>query len=59
MHSGINYLWLFVALRDVKLEYKHLKEKVREYNKKDAEFYSNIFCFSLPLRVLHKWCQYN
>ncbi|XP_021669185.2 peptidyl-prolyl cis-trans isomerase FKBP62 [Hevea brasiliensis] len=29
--------------RDVKLEYKVLKEKVREYNKKDAQFYSNIF----------------
>lgn len=34
---------MFVALRDVKLEYKHLKQKVREYNKKDAKFYSNIF----------------
>lgn len=29
--------------RDVKLEYKFLKEKVKEYNKKDAQFYSNIF----------------
>ncbi|XP_030507445.2 70 kDa peptidyl-prolyl isomerase isoform X2 [Cannabis sativa] len=29
--------------RDVKMEYKLLKEKVREYNKKDAQFYSNIF----------------
>ncbi|XP_062109273.1 70 kDa peptidyl-prolyl isomerase-like [Humulus lupulus] len=29
--------------RDVKMEYKVLKEKVREYNKKDAQFYSNIF----------------
>uniref|UniRef100_A0A2P2PIR3 peptidylprolyl isomerase n=1 Tax=Rhizophora mucronata TaxID=61149 RepID=A0A2P2PIR3_RHIMU len=29
--------------KDVKLEYKILKEKVREYNKKDAQFYSNIF----------------
>ncbi|WOK94503.1 70 kDa peptidyl-prolyl isomerase-like [Canna indica] len=29
--------------RDVKLEYKVLKEKVREYNKKDAKFYGNIF----------------
>ncbi|CAK7348102.1 unnamed protein product [Dovyalis caffra] len=29
--------------RDVKLEYKILKDKVREYNKKDAQFYSNIF----------------
>ncbi|KAJ4841871.1 Peptidyl-prolyl cis-trans isomerase fkbp65 [Turnera subulata] len=29
--------------RDVKLEYKILKEKVREYNKRDAKFYSNMF----------------
>ncbi|KAK9082705.1 hypothetical protein Scep_029176 [Stephania cephalantha] len=29
--------------RDVKLEYKVLKEKVKEYNKKDAKFYGNIF----------------
>ncbi|GMH30961.1 hypothetical protein Nepgr_032804 [Nepenthes gracilis] len=29
--------------REVKLEYKALKEKVKEYNKKDAQFYSNMF----------------
>ncbi|KAH7573362.1 hypothetical protein ACOSP7_006991 [Xanthoceras sorbifolium] len=29
--------------RDVKMEYKLLKEKVKEYNKKDAQFYGNIF----------------
>ncbi|KAG6478260.1 hypothetical protein ZIOFF_061695 [Zingiber officinale] len=29
--------------RDVKIEYKALKEKVREYNKKEAKFYGNIF----------------
>ncbi|XP_071690227.1 peptidyl-prolyl cis-trans isomerase FKBP65-like isoform X2 [Rutidosis leptorrhynchoides] len=29
--------------RDVKLEYKVLKQKVMEYNKKDARFYGNIF----------------
>ncbi|KAK1426360.1 hypothetical protein QVD17_15031 [Tagetes erecta] len=29
--------------RDVKLEYKLLREKVKEYNKKDAQFYGNIF----------------
>lgn len=29
--------------RDLKLEYKILKEKVREYNKKDAQFYGSIF----------------
>lgn len=31
------------ACRDVKLEYKVLKEKVKEINKKDAQFYGNIF----------------
>ncbi|KAL9256881.1 Peptidyl-prolyl cis-trans isomerase FKBP65-like protein [Drosera capensis] len=29
--------------RAVKLEYKVLKDKVKEYNKKDAKFYNNIF----------------
>ncbi|XP_059430242.1 peptidyl-prolyl cis-trans isomerase FKBP62-like [Corylus avellana] len=29
--------------RDVKLEYKTLKEKVKEYNKKQAKFYGNMF----------------
>lgn len=29
--------------RAVRMEYKLLKEKVREYNKKDAQFYGNIF----------------
>nr|XP_043622846.1 peptidyl-prolyl cis-trans isomerase FKBP62-like [Erigeron canadensis] len=29
--------------RDVKLVYKVLKEKMREYNKKDAKFYGNMF----------------
>ncbi|KAL7209381.1 hypothetical protein ACSBR1_031003 [Camellia fascicularis] len=29
--------------RDVKLEYKILKKKVKEYNKKDAQFYGNMF----------------
>ncbi|GAB2233165.1 hypothetical protein Droror1_Dr00002383 [Drosera rotundifolia] len=29
--------------REVKLEYKALKDKVKEYNKKDAKFYSNMF----------------
>lgn len=29
--------------RDVKVEYKFLKERVKEYNKKDAQFYGNIF----------------
>ncbi|KAK2662726.1 hypothetical protein Ddye_001300 [Dipteronia dyeriana] len=29
--------------RDVKLEYKILKEKMKEYNKKEAKFYGNMF----------------
>ncbi|CAL5333812.1 unnamed protein product [Camellia sinensis] len=29
--------------RDVKLEYKALKEKLKEYNKKEAKFYGNMF----------------
>ncbi|KAK6940480.1 FKBP-type peptidyl-prolyl cis-trans isomerase domain [Dillenia turbinata] len=29
--------------RDIKLEYKTLKEKVKEYNKKEAKFYGNMF----------------
>lgn len=29
--------------RDVKLEYKTLKEKMREYNKKDAQLYGKMF----------------
>ncbi|KAI4974837.1 hypothetical protein ZWY2020_048444 [Hordeum vulgare] len=29
--------------RDVKLTYKTLKEKIKEINKKDAKFYSNMF----------------
>ncbi|KAH6765817.1 rotamase FKBP 1 [Perilla frutescens var. hirtella] len=29
--------------REVKLVYKTLKEKVKEYNKKDAKFYGNMF----------------
>ncbi|KAH1047022.1 hypothetical protein J1N35_037806 [Gossypium stocksii] len=28
--------------RDVKLEYRVLKEKIRQYNKKDAQFYGNM-----------------
>lgn len=27
----------------MKVEYRILKEKIRDYNKKDAQFYSNIF----------------
>ncbi|KAH0471151.1 hypothetical protein IEQ34_000874 [Dendrobium chrysotoxum] len=29
--------------RDIKLEYRTLKEKMKEYNKKDAKFYGNMF----------------
>lgn len=32
-----------MLIRDVKIEYKILKEKVKEYNKRDAKFYGNIF----------------
>ncbi|MFS7945365.1 putative peptidylprolyl isomerase [Helianthus anomalus] len=31
------------TIRDVKLEYKVLMEKIKEYNKKDANFYGNMF----------------
>lgn len=30
-------------IRDVKAEYKVLKEKVKEHNKRDAKFYGNMF----------------
>jgi hypothetical protein len=29
-------------LRDVKMGYRRLKEKVKEYNRRDAKFYGNI-----------------
>ncbi|KAK4263663.1 hypothetical protein QN277_029047 [Acacia crassicarpa] len=29
--------------RDVKVEYKTLKQKVKEYNRKEAKFYGNMF----------------
>ena len=32
-----------VCCRDVKLEYKRLKEKMKEYNKRDAQFYGKMF----------------
>ncbi|KAF9610085.1 hypothetical protein IFM89_019925 [Coptis chinensis] len=38
--------------RDVKLEYKVLKEKMKEYNKKDAQFYGNIFAKMSKLETL-------
>ncbi|PWA98794.1 FKBP-type peptidyl-prolyl cis-trans isomerase domain-containing protein [Artemisia annua] len=34
---------ILIIGKDVKLEYKLWKEKVKEYNKKDAQFYGNIF----------------
>lgn len=34
---------LLVVTRDVKLEYKTLKEKMKEFNKKEAKFYGNMF----------------
>jgi uncharacterized metal-binding protein len=36
-------LVLLNMVRDVKAEYKVLKEKVKEYNKRDAKFYGNMF----------------
>ncbi|XP_057966653.1 peptidyl-prolyl cis-trans isomerase FKBP62-like isoform X2 [Malania oleifera] len=38
--------------RDVKLEYRTLKEKVREYNKKDAKFYGNMFAKMNKIEVV-------
>jgi len=32
-----------VLIRDVKLVHKTLKEKMREYNRRDAKFYGNMF----------------
>ncbi|XP_030532634.2 peptidyl-prolyl cis-trans isomerase FKBP62-like [Rhodamnia argentea] len=40
--------------RDVKLEYKVLKEKVKEYNKKDAKFYGNMFAKMSKLEPAEK-----
>lgn len=37
--------------REVKIEYKKLKEKVKEYNKKDAKFYSNMLSKMLEPHV--------
>lgn len=34
------FIWF---IRDVKLEYKTLKEKVKEYNRKDKQLYSKMF----------------
>lgn len=38
-----DHSFMLAACRDVKLEYKVLKEKVKEINKKDAQFYGNMF----------------
>lgn len=35
----------------MKIEYKKLKEKVKEYNKKDAKFYSNMLAKMLEPHV--------
>jgi len=37
--------------REVKIEYKKLKDKVKEYNKKDAKFYSNMLSKMLEPHV--------
>ncbi|KAK2971421.1 hypothetical protein RJ640_025371 [Escallonia rubra] len=38
--------------RDVKLEYRVLKEKIKEFNKKDAKFYGNMFAKLNKLETL-------
>ncbi|GKV34069.1 hypothetical protein SLEP1_g42490 [Rubroshorea leprosula] len=38
--------------REVKLEYKILKEKIKEYNKKEAKFYGNMFAKMNKLELL-------
>lgn len=38
--------------RDVKLEYRTLKEKMKEYNKKEAKFYGNMFARMNKLEAL-------
>ena len=38
-----NWCLVLVLNRDVKLEYKTLKEKMKEFNKKEAKFYGNMF----------------
>ncbi|MBA0585155.1 hypothetical protein Gorai_015943 [Gossypium raimondii] len=38
----LNYV-CFVDTRELKVGYRVLKQKMREYNKKDAQFYGNIF----------------
>jgi len=38
----------------VKLEYKMLKEKMREFNKKDAQFYGKMFSKMLDSNVSGK-----
>ncbi|GKC67984.1 FKBP-type peptidyl-prolyl cis-trans isomerase domain-containing protein [Tanacetum coccineum] len=43
MLSNLGLFGMSLFKRDVKLEYKLLKEKVKESNKKDAQFYGNIF----------------
>ncbi|KAL1198844.1 Peptidyl-prolyl cis-trans isomerase FKBP65 [Cardamine amara subsp. amara] len=41
--------------KEVKIEYKKLKEKVKEYNKRDAKFYSNMLAKMLePHKGAHK-----
>lgn len=37
------FLFAGCVTRDVKLEYKTLKEKMKEFNKKEAKFYGNMF----------------
>lgn len=49
---GYNVFYITLGLnREVKIEYKKLKEKVKEYNKKDAKFYSNMLAKMLEPHV--------
>lgn len=44
--------------REVKIEFKKLKEKMKEYNKKDAQFYSKMLAKMLEPHVSsYKWSQ--
>ena len=50
---------MFVQNRDVKLEYKTLKEKMKEYNKKEAKFYGNMFARMNKLGALETNVSFN
>lgn len=44
LSNFINFIiFIILGIRDVKLEYKTLKEKMKEFNKQEAKFYGNMF----------------